>query len=337
MNSKTTTSRPFYSMGRSISSQRSGRTAVQDTVSRRSRRASEPPPFEVNLSPFSEEERRLILSVVKRDLELRCMEKQRLKKIRRGLLLEDSKAPLSLPGAARNCTICSSQFLMLINPRVTCDLCKRDVCKRCSKVYSEDLLCSICSRDVFYKAMVCQWFYSNTSKQSSGCASDAIVKSLFRDNLPGLNDLTDEQMYDTITRYLGPNRRTYVNGEFITPEVMQKIQNEQIRLFHKKYKGIKSSALADLLKVRANAQVGDSKINEVEIEATTARFLQQTREALTQLLKMLCITEEKYNVTLDLPRKQPTGSQVLAIVQRQVEHIVGHTIEVRRHHSLPFK
>ncbi|VDD76533.1 unnamed protein product [Mesocestoides corti] len=262
-------------MGRSISSQRSGRTAVQDTVSRRSRRASEPPPFEVNLSPFSEEERRLILSVVKRDLELRCMEKQRLKKIRRGLLLEDSKAPLSLPGAARNCTICSSQFLMLINPRVTCDLCKRDVCKRCSKVYSEDLLCSICSRDVFYKAMVCQWFYSNTSKQSSGCASDAIVKSLFRDNLPGLNDLTDEQMYDTITRYLGPNRRTYVN-----------------------------------------------------VEATTARFLQQTREALTQLLKMLCITEEKYNVTLDLPRKQPTGSQVLAIVQRQVEHIVGHTIEI---------
>ncbi len=46
-----------------------------------SRRSSEPGPkgLEYSLLRLSEEERQAILSVVKRDLEVRCMEKHRLK------------------------------------------------------------------------------------------------------------------------------------------------------------------------------------------------------------------------------------------------------------------
>ncbi|KAL5103029.1 Rab effector MyRIP [Taenia crassiceps] len=284
--------------------------------------------LDVNLGRFSEEEREAILMVVKRDLELRCMEKHRLKKIRSGLLQEDSQAPLSLPGSANTCTICRSQFIMLINPRLTCNLCRREICRRCAKSYNGDLLCRICSRDIFYRAMVCHWFYDNSPDKLCGRASDTIVKSLFKEKLPALSDLTEEQLHKTICNYLKPERETYVNGIVITLDVMLRIQNEQIRAFTKRYQEIRNAAVNSLTRVRANALKNGQENVDKEIESTTSQFLQQTREALRKLLQMLCITEEKYKMSLPASRQQNTSTRVLEITQKQVEQLVGHKIKV---------
>ncbi|KAM3181182.1 hypothetical protein ACTXT7_014865 [Hymenolepis weldensis] len=138
---------------------------------------------EVNLSPFSEEERLAILSVVKRDLEVRCKEKHRLKQIRNGILQQDSSAPLSLPGTSRVCTFCKVPFMILFNPKMTCSLCRREICKNCSKTCDKELFCRICSRDISYRAIICNWFYETSPNTSSGYASDTIVRSLFKDKL----------------------------------------------------------------------------------------------------------------------------------------------------------
>ncbi|VDM31744.1 unnamed protein product [Hydatigera taeniaeformis] len=327
----------------------------------------------VNLSRFSTEEREAILTVVKRDLEIRCMEKHRLKlivrlcagwlgiavrscpdstleeesvlkspnkityrvyfidfarKIRNGLLQEDSQAPLSLPGSANTCTICRSQFLILLNPRLTCSLCRREVCRRCAKEYNGEMLCRICSRDIFYRAMMCHWFYDYAPDKLCGRASDTIVKSLFKDSLPPLSDLTEEQLHKTICNYLKPERETYVNGVVITRDVMLRIENEQIKAFKKRYHEIRSSAVHSLTKVRANTLRNGQENVEKEIEGITSHFQQQTKEALRKLLQVLCITEEKYKMSLQSPGQENTATRVLEITQKQVEQMVGHKIKV---------
>ncbi|VDK36798.1 unnamed protein product [Taenia asiatica] len=284
--------------------------------------------LDVNLGRFSEEEREAILTVVKRDLEVRCMEKHRLKKIRSGLLQEDSQAPLALPGSANTCAICKSQFMMFFNPRLTCNLCRREVCRRCVKSYNDEMLCRICSRDIFYRAMVCHWFYDNSPDKLCGRASDTIVKSLFKDKLPALSDLTEEQLHKTICNYLQPERETYVNGVVITLDVMLRIQNEQIRTFTKRYQEIRNTAVNSLAKVRANALKNGQENVDKEIERITSQFLQQTKEALRKLLQMLCITEEKYKMSVPASRQQNTATRVLEITQKQVEQLVGHKIKV---------
>nr|CDS20624.1 synaptotagmin protein 4 [Echinococcus granulosus] len=260
------------------------------------------PALDVNLGRFSEEEREAILTVVKRDLEIRCMEKYRLKKIRSGLLQEDSQAPLSLPGSANACTICRGRFIIFLNPRVTCSLCRREVCRRCTKAYNGEMLCRICSHDIFYRAVKCPWFYDSSPDKLCGHASDTIVKSLFKDNLPVLNGLTEEQLHKALSNYLKPDRETYVNGVVITLEVMLRIENEQIRTFTKRYQEVRSTAVNALNK--------------------------QTREALRKLLQMLCITEEKYKLSVHNSRQVNTATRVLEITQKQVEQLVGHKIQI---------
>ncbi|KAH9277964.1 Rab effector MyRIP [Echinococcus granulosus] len=286
------------------------------------------PALDVNLGRFSEEEREAILTVVKRDLEIRCMEKYRLKKIRSGLLQEDSQAPLSLPGSANACTICRGRFIIFLNPRVTCSLCRREVCRRCTKAYNGEMLCRICSHDIFYRAVKCPWFYDSSPDKLCGHASDTIVKSLFKDNLPVLNGLTEEQLHKALSNYLKPDRETYVNGVVITLEVMLRIENEQIRTFTKRYQEVRSTAVNALNKVRGTAMKNGQEDSEKEVDRITSQFLQQTREALRKLLQMLCITEEKYKLSVHNSRQVNTATRVLEITQKQVEQLVGHKIQI---------
>ncbi|VDL64102.1 unnamed protein product [Hymenolepis diminuta] len=169
-----------------------------------------------------------------------------------------------MPGTSRVCTLCKVPFMILFNPKMTCSLCRREICKKCSKTYNKELFCRICSRDISYRAMICNWFYE-TSNASPGYASDTIVRSLFKDKL---------------------------QGKVYTPDVLRKNQNDQIIKFGKRYQEIRNNTMKALSKVRTNSAMHTPEEVDKEIDKITQQFTQQTKEALRKLLQMLCITEE---------------------------------------------
>nr|CDS26841.1 synaptotagmin protein 4 [Hymenolepis microstoma] len=311
---------------RSTNSQIKQSGVVHSSIDLKSLPAS--PALDVNLSSFSEEERMAILSVVKRDLEVRHNEQHRLKKIRNRILKQDSHAPLLLPGKTRVCVLCKEPFMIFFNPTMTCSLCRREICKNCSKTYDNEVLCRICSHDISYRAMVCNWFYETPTNASLRYASDTIIRSVFKDKLQGINDFNDDQLYRTVSNYLRPESRTYVNGRVYTPEVLRKKQNDQIVKFGKQYQEIRSVAMKALSKVRSDSAKYTPEEVDREIEKITQQFIQQTKEAIRKLLQMLCITEERYKVSSDSPVRCNTSVRVLELTQRQVESLVGHKIRI---------
>ena len=82
------------------------------------------------------------------------------------------------------------------------------------------------------------------------------------------NDLTEEQLHQTLCSYLGPENETYINGWFLdlinifnisaigkvmTPEVVRRLESEQLRKFNKRYQEIRNTSLNALHRARANA------------------------------------------------------------------------------------
>ncbi|KAM7533397.1 hypothetical protein Aperf_G00000122652 [Anoplocephala perfoliata] len=190
--------------------------------------------------------------------------------------------------------------------------------------------------------MACNWFYNTSPEKPQTYASDTIARSLLRNKSPGrkgssnskpktastVSELNEDQLYMTLSNYLAPENGTCVNGKVITPEVLKRTQDDQIRKFRKRYKEIRSNAVDALAKVRANASKHSPEDVNQDIERITQQFIQQTKEALRKLLQMLCIAEEKYRISLDNPQQGNTSIRVLEITQKQVESLVGHKIKV---------
>ncbi|KAL3317052.1 hypothetical protein Ciccas_004290 [Cichlidogyrus casuarinus] len=110
------------------------------------RRQAQLPP--IDLSYLTEAERQHVAKVVVNDLKLRSLERERLVRFK-NLLRKTEAIPLSIMDPKnRHCALCSSEFMMMVNPRRICANCAREVCNDCSaRIESsnvESLLCALC-------------------------------------------------------------------------------------------------------------------------------------------------------------------------------------------------
>lgn len=113
-----------------------------------------------------------------------------------------------------------------------------------------------------------------------------------------IDGLTEEQLYRTVTGYLGPEKGVYVNGEllgfgispwfwrnifrirmmlpletpgkYITPEVVRRIQQDQIKKFIRRYQEIRADALTGLQKIKGNGVKHSPELLESEGRLTMA-------------------------------------------------------------------
>ncbi|KAL7054960.1 hypothetical protein AAHC03_024409 [Spirometra sp. Aus1] len=174
--------------------------------------------------------------------------------------------------------------------------------------------------------MIGQWFYEKAPNKFTDYASNNIVKKIFRDRIPAVQCVTEAQLHQIVSAYLGPSRTAVINDQLVTPEIMKKVQAEQIRTFHRQYRAVKSNAVAQLRAIRSSSDLTEFQVDS-RTEEVTADFIQQTRAALMQLLQMLCITVEKYNFSLGVDTNQ-TSNEVLKIAETEVGRIVRRSVKV---------
>ncbi|XP_047209087.1 synaptotagmin-like protein 4 isoform X3 [Girardinichthys multiradiatus] len=116
----------------------------------------------INLGFLSDSERELILEVLRRDQELRMVEDQRVRKLKKELLEVKRKGAKRGSGnySERSCGRCQEPLSRLPVFSNQCKMCNHYVCRNCQTFLSNgSWLCSVCTQEMEVKKRTSDWFY----------------------------------------------------------------------------------------------------------------------------------------------------------------------------------
>ncbi|MEQ2225398.1 hypothetical protein ILYODFUR_017012 [Ilyodon furcidens] len=116
----------------------------------------------INLGFLSDSERELILEVLRRDQELRMVEDQRVRKLKKDLLEVKRKGAKRGSGnySERSCGRCQEPLSRLPVFSNQCKMCNHYVCRNCQTFLPNgSWLCSVCTQEMEVKKRTGDWFF----------------------------------------------------------------------------------------------------------------------------------------------------------------------------------
>ncbi|MED6283737.1 hypothetical protein CHARACLAT_012053 [Characodon lateralis] len=116
----------------------------------------------INLGFLSDSERELILEVLRRDQDLRMVEDQRVRKLKKELLEVKRKGAKRGSGnySERSCGRCQEPLSRLPVFSNQCKMCNHYVCRNCQTFLPNgSWLCSVCTQEMEVKKRTGDWFY----------------------------------------------------------------------------------------------------------------------------------------------------------------------------------
>ncbi|KAL4635270.1 rab effector MyRIP isoform X1 [Arapaima gigas] len=158
----------------------------------------------LDLSGLTDDEAEHVLQVVKRDMQLRKKEEERLSELRQELDEEGSRCSLLSRQEKFNercCMRCCSPFTFLLNPKRPCGDCRFNVCKTC-RTYSKEeriWICSACQKSRILRTQSLEWYYNNVKSRFKRFGSAKVLKTLYKKHVVergALSELTEGSYHE---------------------------------------------------------------------------------------------------------------------------------------------
>ncbi|TGZ60058.1 hypothetical protein CRM22_008758 [Opisthorchis felineus] len=285
----------------------------------------------IDLSHLSEEERAKVLNVVQRDLQVRVVEKERLKRYRTSLLRRDREVAAKSQALAEsyNCLLCGQKFILLINPRMQCKNCGRQICRRCSETVTEvnGPLCRLCLRETGYRAMRCNWFYDTVISRFREFGSTAVAKSIFGDKYQQIQNIAEDELANIISMY-GSNENdgdVIVNEQKVPSQSLEKAKDVQLKRLRTKLEGLMQNTMKEFQLVDQDRNLTDQQKywqgGRIGLEFRKAAATQ-----LRSFTQTFYITTERQRSSQGNSSRNVT-QYVMNTLQQEVSQIVGHPIK----------
>ncbi|XP_029917680.1 synaptotagmin-like protein 4 [Myripristis murdjan] len=141
----------------------------------------------INLVFLTDDERELILEVLRRDEELRLAEERRVRKMKTELLDMKRKGAKRGSGkySPRSCGRCLEPLSRLTLLSSQCRLCNHHVCRNCRTVRPDgSWLCRVCAKETDLKKRTGDWFFDQRVNRFSTVPGHDLVRSSLKKRPP---------------------------------------------------------------------------------------------------------------------------------------------------------
>ncbi|GAA50598.1 Rab effector MyRIP [Clonorchis sinensis] len=285
----------------------------------------------IDLSHLSEEERAKVLNVVQRDLQVRVVEKERLKRYRTSLLRRDREVAAKSQALAEsyNCLLCGQKFILLINPRMQCKNCGRQICRRCSETVTEvnGPLCRLCLRETGYRAMRCNWFYDTVISRFREFGSTAVAKSIFGDKYQHIQNIAEDELANIISMY-GSNENdgdVIVNEQKVPSQSLEQAKDVQLKRLRTKLETLMQNTMKEYQLVDQDRNLTDQQ-KYWQGGRISVEFRKAAATQLRSFTQTFYITTERQRSSQGNSSRNVT-QYVMNTLQQEVSRIVGHPIK----------
>ncbi|THD28318.1 Rab effector MyRIP [Fasciola hepatica] len=288
----------------------------------------------VDLSYLSEEERAKVLGVVQRDLAVRAVEKERLKRCRSSILRHDrelAEKSQTTVAESTNCLLCGQKFVVLFQPRRVCANCSRSICRRCSEPVpnTDSALCKLCVKETGYRAMKCNWFYDTVINKFREFGSTAVAKNIFGDKYKHIQSMAEEELALVLSRHgssVSDNREFVVNDQKVAPQSVEHAKDAQVVQLRTKLQTLMQNTAKEYKMLEDN-----NNLTEYQKNWQFGRIgVEFRREAVSQM-RAFCraayIATERH-LTIQGANSRNITKQVMTTLRDEVGQLVGHPIEV---------
>ncbi|TPP63100.1 Rab effector MyRIP, partial [Fasciola gigantica] len=287
----------------------------------------------VDLSYLSEEERAKVLGVVQRDLAVRAVEKERLKRCRSSILRHDrelAEKSQTTVAESTNCLLCGQKFVVLFQPRRVCANCSRPICRRCSEPVpnTDSVLCKLCVKETGYRAMKCNWFYDTVINKFREFGSTAVAKNIFGDKYKHIQSMAEEELALVLSRHgsiASDNREFVVNDQKVAPQSVEHAKDAQVVQLRTKLQTLMQNTAKEYKILDEN-----NSLTEYQKNWQFGRIgVEFRREAVSQM-RAFCraayIATERH-LTIQGANSRNITKQVMTTLRDEVGQLVGHPIE----------
>ncbi|XP_060689519.1 synaptotagmin-like protein 5 isoform X2 [Hemiscyllium ocellatum] len=186
----------------------------------------------VNLSFLMDNEKEMILEVLRRDEQLRKAEEKRIRKLKnelikiRGSSINRRKQQIS----DRVCRRCQKTLGLIFFRGDLCQTCNDRVCTECRIIASDGTWkCTVCAKVAELRVVTGEWFFEARAKRfepASGMGSDLIKQSIIR---KPIGDKTDQPKEKPNQKNPDEASRTSTltrNEKKVVPEVFKRIKKQ---------------------------------------------------------------------------------------------------------------
>ncbi|XP_059506300.1 synaptotagmin-like protein 5 isoform X2 [Stegostoma tigrinum] len=184
----------------------------------------------VNLSFLMDNEKEMILEVLRRDEQLRKAEEKRIRKLKnelikiRGSSINRRKQQIS----DRVCKRCQKTLGLIFCRGDLCQTCNDRVCTQCRVIVNDGTWkCTVCAKVAELRIVTGEWFFEARSKRfepASGMGYEIIKQSIIR---KPIEDKTDQPKGKTNQKSIDEGSRTSTltrNEKKMVPEVFKRIR-----------------------------------------------------------------------------------------------------------------
>ncbi|XP_053083840.1 rab effector MyRIP isoform X2 [Pangasianodon hypophthalmus] len=142
----------------------------------------------LDLSGLTDDEAEHVLRVVRRDMNLRKKEEDRLSDLKHELEEEGARCLLLAKQRGFNeqcCIRCCGPFSFFLKPRRVCLDCRFNICKACCSYsqHENGYVCAFCQKSRLLRAQSLEWYYNNVKSRFKRFGSAKVLKTLYRKHI----------------------------------------------------------------------------------------------------------------------------------------------------------